>query len=168
MLPILLVLLELKQHKAAEPAWFQQTHPDSALLCIAYFSMEFMLSEALPIYSGGRGNVAGDQLKAASDLGFGRGRRSLDGSVRQGSLAWNHGNLRPNLLPHDPERLLRILNNPERPVQLILAGKAHPADQAGQALIKEWTHFIRRTESRSRWKTNESCGSDEDDENTSV
>jgi glucan phosphorylase len=32
-------------------------------------SMEFMLSEALPIYSGGLGNVAGDQLKAASDLG---------------------------------------------------------------------------------------------------
>jgi starch phosphorylase len=37
--------------------------------CVAYFSMEFMLSEALPIYSGGLGNVAGDQLKAASDLG---------------------------------------------------------------------------------------------------
>ena len=40
---------------------------------------------------------------------------------------------RPNLLLHDPERLLRLLTNPERPVQLILAGKAHPADQAGQA-----------------------------------
>jgi starch phosphorylase len=39
------------------------------LTCVAYFSMEFMLSEALPIYSGGLGNVAGDQLKAASDLG---------------------------------------------------------------------------------------------------
>jgi starch phosphorylase len=55
---------------------------------------------------------------------------------------------RPNLLLHDPERLLRILTNPERPVQLILAGKAHPADQAGQALIQEWTHFIRRPEAR--------------------
>jgi starch phosphorylase len=33
-------------------------------------------------------------------------------------------------------------------VQLILAGKAHPADQAGQALIREWTHFIRRPEAR--------------------
>lgn len=50
-------------------AWFQKTHPDSTLKCAAYFSMEFMLSEALPIYSGGLGNVAGDQLKAASDLG---------------------------------------------------------------------------------------------------
>ena len=57
---------------------------------------------------------------------------------------------RPNLLLHDPERLLRILNNPERPVQIIIAGKAHPADQAGQALIQEWIRFIRRTEARPR------------------
>ena len=51
------------------PRWFQHAHPDSPLTCVAYFSMEYMLSEALPIYSGGLGNVAGDQLKAASDLG---------------------------------------------------------------------------------------------------
>ncbi len=55
---------------------------------------------------------------------------------------------RPNLLLHDPDRLLRLLTNTERPVQLILAGKAHPADQAGQSLIQEWTHFIRRPEAR--------------------
>jgi len=53
----------------ATPAWFQQNYPKATLTCIAYFSMEYMLSEALPIYSGGLGNVAGDQLKAASDLG---------------------------------------------------------------------------------------------------
>jgi starch phosphorylase len=51
------------------PAWFDVSHPASALTQVAYFSMEFMLSEALPIYSGGLGNVAGDQLKSASDLG---------------------------------------------------------------------------------------------------
>ena len=55
---------------------------------------------------------------------------------------------RPNLLLHDPERLLRLLTDPQRPVQLIIAGKAHPADQAGQALIQEWMHFIRRPEVR--------------------
>jgi starch phosphorylase len=55
---------------------------------------------------------------------------------------------RPNLLLHDPGRLLGLLTNPERPVQLILAGKAHPADQAGQALIQEWMHFIRQPEAR--------------------
>ncbi|HWW79474.1 MAG TPA: alpha-glucan family phosphorylase [Steroidobacteraceae bacterium] len=58
-----------KREALAKPAWFQQAHPQSPLKHIAYFSMEFMLSEALPIYSGGLGNVAGDQLKAASDLG---------------------------------------------------------------------------------------------------
>ncbi len=62
-------LVQAKAREAAEPAWFQKNHPRSPLSCAAYFSMEFMLSEALPIYSGGLGNVAGDQLKAASDLG---------------------------------------------------------------------------------------------------
>ena len=55
---------------------------------------------------------------------------------------------RPNLLLHDPERLLRLLTDPRRPVQLILAGKAHPADQAGLALIQAWIRFIRRPEAR--------------------
>jgi starch phosphorylase len=62
-------LVQSKNHAATAPAWFQQNHPQAPLTCVAYFSMEFMLSEALPIYSGGLGNVAGDQLKAASDLG---------------------------------------------------------------------------------------------------
>jgi glycogen phosphorylase len=57
---------------------------------------------------------------------------------------------RPNLLLHDPARLLRILANPEHPVQLIIAGKAHPDDWAGQALIREWIDFIRRPEARTR------------------
>ena len=62
-------LLQSKRQAAEAPAWFQKNHPQSPLKCVAYFSMEYMLSEALPIYSGGLGNVAGDQLKAASDLG---------------------------------------------------------------------------------------------------
>ncbi len=62
-------LLQVRRQEIAAPAWFQQAHPQSALTCVAYFSMEFMLSEALPIYSGGLGNVAGDQLKSSSDLG---------------------------------------------------------------------------------------------------
>ena len=63
-------LLQARHQAAETPGWFQQTHPQSSLTGVAYFSMEFMLSEALPIYSGGLGNVAGDQLKAASDLGL--------------------------------------------------------------------------------------------------
>ena len=61
--------MQTRRDAAEAPAWFQHTYPHSPLTCVAYFSMEFMLSEALPIYSGGLGNVAGDQLKAASDLG---------------------------------------------------------------------------------------------------
>ena len=62
-------LVQARRASAEAPAWFQQTYPQSSLSCVAYFCMEFMLSEALPIYSGGLGNVAGDQLKTASDLG---------------------------------------------------------------------------------------------------
>jgi starch phosphorylase len=59
-----------ERQKALEAApWFQQNYPSSSLGSIAYFSMEFGLSEALPIYSGGLGILAGDFLKAASDLG---------------------------------------------------------------------------------------------------
>ena len=62
-------LVRTRRQAVEAPAWFQQNHPQGPLTCAAYFSMEFMLSEALPIYSGGLGNVAGDQLKATSDLG---------------------------------------------------------------------------------------------------
>ena len=55
---------------------------------------------------------------------------------------------RPNFLLHDPERLIRLLRDPERPMQLILAGKAHPHDQAGQALIRQWNDFIKLPEVR--------------------
>nr|WP_218888825.1 alpha-glucan family phosphorylase [Saccharopolyspora hordei] len=53
------------------PRWYQQRQDEGAELpdSIAYFSMEFGLTEALPNYSGGLGVLAGDHLKAASDLG---------------------------------------------------------------------------------------------------
>jgi starch phosphorylase len=94
------------------PTWFQQTHAKSPLSCIAYFSMEFMLSEALPIYSGGLGNVAGDQLKAASDLGvpvIGVGLLYQQGYFRQvldadGSQRALYPYNDPGLLPITPVR----------------------------------------------------------------
>jgi len=53
----------------SSPGWFQREHPGNGLTSIAFFSMEYALSETLPMYSGGLGNVAGDYLKGASDLG---------------------------------------------------------------------------------------------------
>jgi starch phosphorylase len=49
--------------------WWQRAHADSDAH-IAYFSMEFALSDELPIYSGGLGVLAGDHLKAAAELGI--------------------------------------------------------------------------------------------------
>ncbi|HEX3230183.1 MAG TPA: alpha-glucan family phosphorylase, partial [Pyrinomonadaceae bacterium] len=102
----------VKQNQMQGTTWFQQKHGESKLNCVAYFSMEFMLSEALPIYSGGLGNVAGDQLKAASDLGvpvvgvgllYQRGyfRQVLDADGAQRALyPYND----PGLLPIMPVR----------------------------------------------------------------
>lgn len=50
---------------------------------------------------------------------------------------------RAALLLQDPERLARILTDPDRPVQLLFAGKAHPADHAGKELIRALIHFSR-------------------------
>lgn len=63
-------LVREMEEEDSELSWLQKTHPGAPLKTVAYFSMEFMLSEALPIYVGGLGNVAGDQLKSASDLGI--------------------------------------------------------------------------------------------------
>jgi len=63
-------VLETRTMREQAANWFQRSVPKNTLNGIAYFCMEFMLSDALPIYSGGLGNVAGDQLKAASDLGL--------------------------------------------------------------------------------------------------
>ncbi len=55
---------------------------------------------------------------------------------------------RNNLLLRDEARLTRLLTHPERPVQLVVAGKAHPADKVGQEMIRHWTRFAQRSEVR--------------------
>ena len=56
---------------------------------------------------------------------------------------------RPNLLVYNPERLKALLANKNRPVQIIIAGKAHPQDNIGKALIASWTDFIRQSNAHS-------------------
>ncbi len=61
---------ELDGYLSAE-SWFDRTFPEKrAETTVAYFCAEFGVSESLPIYSGGLGVLAGDHLKAASDLGL--------------------------------------------------------------------------------------------------
>jgi starch phosphorylase len=50
--------------------WYEKAYGEDEKLCIAYFSAEFGITECMPIYSGGLGVLAGDQLKSASDLGL--------------------------------------------------------------------------------------------------
>ncbi|MEP7307685.1 MAG: alpha-glucan family phosphorylase [Acidobacteriota bacterium] len=57
---------------------------------------------------------------------------------------------RATLILQDPQRLERILNAPGRPVQILFAGKAHPADEPGKALIQQVIQMARRPEFRRR------------------
>jgi starch phosphorylase len=77
--------------------WFSRTHSELAGQTIAYFSAEFGLHEALPIYSGGLGILSGDHCKEASDLGLpligvgflypqGYFKQLIDGDGRQGAI----------------------------------------------------------------------------------
>ncbi len=84
------LLQSLREEQAtaqSAPGWFQQSWADAPLRQVAYFSMEFGLSEALPIYSGGLGVLAGDHLKTAGELGVplvGIGLLYQQGYFRQG------------------------------------------------------------------------------------
>ena len=89
--------------------WFQKAHPKSGISAVAYFSMEFMLSEALPIYSGGLGNVAGDQLKTASNLGV---------PVIGVSLLYQQGYFRQEIDAQGQQQALYPFNDPgQLPIQ---------------------------------------------------
>jgi hypothetical protein len=106
---LLSALLQHKRKFFSADAWFQKTHPGAALSTIAYFSMEFMLTEALPIYSGGLGNVAGDQMKAASDLGV---------PVVGVGLLWGQGYFRQDFDSDGNQRALYPVNDPgQLPIQ---------------------------------------------------
>ena len=86
----------------------------------------------------------------ASPLQLQEARSVLDSDVLTLGFARRFATYkRPTLLLHDRGRFARILTNPERPVQLVLAGKAHPQDMPGQALIREWIEFAHRPDVRS-------------------
>ena len=102
-------LLQHKREHFSADAWFQKEHRGAVLSAVAYFSMEFMLTEALPIYSGGLGNVAGDQMKAASDLGV---------PVVGVGLLWGQGYFRQDFNADGRQRALYPVNDPgQLPIQ---------------------------------------------------
>ncbi len=104
------------------PGWFQR-QTDEPVRGIAYFSMEFGVTEVLPNYSGGLGILAGDHLKSASDLGLpliGVGLLYRSGYFRQSLTAdgWQSEHY-PAL---DPQGLpLRLLTTEGAPVLIHVA-----------------------------------------------
>jgi glycogen phosphorylase len=63
------VTASLSDYVANGTTWYEKRYGRASRPLVAYFSMEFGLTESLPIYSGGLGILAGDHLKSASDLG---------------------------------------------------------------------------------------------------
>jgi glycogen phosphorylase len=57
---------------------------------------------------------------------------------------------RLTMMLHDPARLTALLLDPERPIQIIVAGKAHPADEGGKQLIQELVRFSDNPQVRHR------------------
>src|SRR5271165_288401 len=135
------LLAELNEKNAA-PAWFQTMHPDSPLRTVAYFSMEFMLSEGLPIYSGGLGNVAGDQLKAASDLGV---------PVVGVGLLYQQGYFRQELDSQGDQQVLYPVNEPgQLPIRPVRTPDGELCRMAltlpgGKVWVRAWEVQVGRT-----------------------
>lgn len=74
------------KHYMNSSTWYHETYGDSNDFRVAYFCAEFGLHESIPVYSGGLGLLAGDHLKAASDLGLplvGVGLMYREGYFRQ-------------------------------------------------------------------------------------
>lgn len=135
-------LIQEKHRREETERWFQRHYSNSRLKTVAYFSLEYMLSDALPIYSGGLGNVAGDQLKSASDLGIpviGVGLLYQQGYFRQHIDAQGH---QQALYPYnDPGQLpitpLRQSNGEWLIVTLDLPGY--------KLLVRTWQAQVGRT-----------------------
>jgi len=64
-----IIMNRFLRYMNSKAGWFQEHHPDSRALTIAYFSAEYGLHHSLPLYAGGLGFLAGDHLKECSDLG---------------------------------------------------------------------------------------------------
>jgi starch phosphorylase len=89
--------------------------------------------------------------RAASADAVAAAARALDPNILTVGFARRFAEYkRPNLLLHDPGRLARLLLDPKRPVQIIVAGKAHPDDEQGKRLVHEWLEFVNRPDVRAR------------------
>ncbi len=119
--------------------------PDEALWQMRAAGRERLVKEVrtrLRRHLGERG-LGQDTVEAAN--------RVLDPNILTLGVARRFtGYKRLDLLLRDPARLARLLNDPTLPVQLVIAGKAHPGDQKGKDVIQEWVWLAQRPEFRQR------------------
>lgn len=122
---------DLMLNEREQDTWLGINHPEMVGKQLAYFSAEFGIHTALPIYSGGLGVLAGDHIKEASDMGIPLTAVSL--LYRQGYLqqridsnGWQH-DVPANLEP-DSEPTVQVLNGDGTPmyVEIDLISEEHP------------------------------------------
>jgi starch phosphorylase len=135
------VAVELEA-ELAEPGWWATVHGDDQDVLIAYFCAEFGVDESLPVYSGGLGVLAGDHLKAASELGVplvGVGLFYHQGYFRQSldETGWQI----ENYPAHDPAELPVTLERGDDGAPLIVR-----VDLAGETVAAQiWRADVGRT-----------------------
>ncbi|MDQ3953606.1 MAG: alpha-glucan family phosphorylase [Actinomycetota bacterium] len=144
-----------------EPRWYQSRKKDGPRT-IAYFSPEFGVSEALPIYSGGLGVLAGDHLKAASDLGVplvGVGLLYRQGYFRQylNADGWQQERY-PSLDPHAmPLMLVAGPDGSPLKIEVDLAGARCVAQlwlaRVGRVKLLLIDSDVEENEAEERWVT---------------
>ena len=89
--------------------------------------------------------------RGASEASAGMAEEVLDSTALTIGFARRFATYkRATLLLRDLDRLGRILNDPDRPVQILMAGKAHPQDDAGKEFIRQIVHVARRDDFRRR------------------
>jgi starch phosphorylase len=122
------------EHIAAEELWFTHERRKEHLVA---FSRQRVRKQLEQRGTSKTAIKAADEVLQPGALTIGFGRRFATYK-------------RAMLLLHNPERLARILNNPDRPVQIIFAGKAHPKDNPGKELIQKIIALARQEEFRRR------------------
>lgn len=116
--------------------WFNQEKPIEGNWNIAYFSMEFGITECLPIYSGGLGILSGDHIKSASDLGL---------PIIGIGLCYQKGYLKQFLTPDGMQQELQPTNDFYKlPIELIRNDQGLP--------IKIYIEFPKRNVCAQIWK----------------
>ncbi len=117
------------------PTWFSRNYPHLDQMQIAYFSFEFGLTECLQSYSGGLGILAGDHLKAASDLGIplvAIGVNFKDGYFQQylNSEGWQQERYERNDFENQPMKL--VTNGKNQPITV------HVSIPDGEVAMQLW------------------------------